>query len=65
MKQGDIIRTIGLIRSPRSGSILPREGVFVRFVENLGRKLIVVDFGDAGREYLFPHEVESEKEGRS
>ncbi|MFQ5906890.1 MAG: hypothetical protein ACE5JA_10030 [bacterium] len=40
---------------------MPREGVFVRSVENLGRKLILVDFGEAGREYLFPHEVESEK----
>jgi hypothetical protein len=36
---------------------LPREGTFVRAVENLGRKLILVNFGTAGDEYLFPEEI--------
>ena len=36
---------------------LPREGVFVGAVENLGRKLLLVDFGTIGEEYLFPNEV--------
>jgi hypothetical protein len=29
----------------------------VRAVENLGRQLILVNFGLAGEEYLFPHEI--------
>ena len=36
---------------------LPREGVFVGAVKNLGRKLLLVDFGTTGEEYLFPNEV--------
>jgi len=36
---------------------LPREGTFVRAVDNLGRKLILVNFGTAGEEYLFPNEI--------
>jgi hypothetical protein len=39
---------------------LPREGTFVRAVENLGRKLILVNFGTAGDEYLFPEEILAE-----
>jgi len=41
--------------------MLPREGTFVSFTENIGRTLILVDFGQTGKEYLFPHEIESEK----
>jgi hypothetical protein len=37
--------------------ILPREGIFVRLVENLDRQLILVNFGKAGEEYLFPDEI--------
>jgi hypothetical protein len=40
---------------------LPREGTFVRAVENLGRKLILVNFGAAGDEYLFPDEILAER----
>ena len=43
--------------SHKTGTLLPREGTFVRAVENLGRKLILVNFGLAGEEYLFPDEV--------
>ena len=46
-----------LIRSQKTGVPLPRQGIFVRGIDNLGRKLILVDFGSAGEEYLFPHEV--------
>jgi len=42
--------------------MLPREGGFICSMENVGRTLILVDFGAAGREYLFPHEIEA-KEG--
>ncbi len=61
MKPGEGLRTITPIRSQRTGLMLPREGVFVSEIENLGRTLILVNFGDPGWEYLFPDEIESEK----
>jgi len=57
MRTGDSLRTIKPIRSQKTGVILPREGTFVRAVENLGRQLILVNFGTAGEEYLFPDEI--------
>jgi hypothetical protein len=57
MKTGDALITTKLIRSQKTGVPLPREGTFVRDIDNLGRKLILVDFGSAGEEYLFPSEV--------
>jgi hypothetical protein len=30
-------------------------------MENIGRTLILVDFGEAGSEYLLPHEIEEQK----
>ncbi|HWO43795.1 MAG TPA: hypothetical protein VNO43_18550 [Candidatus Eisenbacteria bacterium] len=57
MSPGDPLRTIKPIRSQKTGAVLPREGTFVRAVENLGRRLILVNFGSAGEEYLFPDEV--------
>ena len=57
MKIGDSLKTTKRIRSPRTGVLLPRQGTFVGDIENLGRKLILVDFGSAGKEYLFPNEV--------
>ena len=57
MKTGDSVETTTLIRSQKTGVLLPRQGTFVRDIENLGRKLILVDFGSAGEEYLFPDEV--------
>ena len=60
MKTGDSVRTTELIRSQKTGVLLPRQGTFVRDVENLGRKLILVDFGPAGEEYIFPNEVLAE-----
>jgi hypothetical protein len=57
MKIGDSLKTTKLIRSQRTGVPLPRQGTFVRDIENLGRKLILVDFGSAGEEYVFPNEV--------
>jgi len=49
------------IRSQRTGLILPRDGIFLSARENLGRTLILVDFGEAGTEYLLPYEIEQEK----
>jgi hypothetical protein len=57
MSPGDPLKTIKPIRSQKTGVVLPREGTFVRAVENLGRSLILVNFGTAGEEYLFPDEV--------
>ena len=57
MKTGDLLKTNRTIRSQKTGVILPREGTFVRAVENLGRQLILVNFGPAGEEYLFPDEI--------
>ena len=42
---------------------MPRQGTFIRHVENLGRKLILVDFGSAGEEYLLPNEILDEPHG--
>jgi len=60
MKPGDSLKTTKPIRSQKTGSLLPREGIFVRSVENMGRQLILVNFGTEGEEYLFPDEVVSE-----
>jgi hypothetical protein len=57
MKPGDLLKVKRTIRSQKTGVILPREGTFVRAVENLGRQLILVNFGAAGEEYLFPDEI--------
>jgi hypothetical protein len=57
MKPGDGLKTTKPIRSQKTGTLLPREGTFVRAVENMGRQLILVNFGTAGEEYLFPDEI--------
>jgi len=60
MKTGDSLEITTLVRSQKTGVLLPRQGTFVREIENLGRKLILVDFGSAGEEYLFPNEISTE-----
>ena len=57
MNPGDPLKTTKPIRSQKTGTILPRQGIFVRAVENMGRQLILVNFGPAGEEYLFPDEI--------
>jgi hypothetical protein len=57
MKTGDMLKTTKPIRSQKTGVLLPREGTFIRAVENMGRQLILVSFGPAGEEYLFPDEI--------
>ena len=54
MRPGDLLKTVKPIRSQKTGILLPREGTFVRSVENMGRQLILVNFGAAGHEYIFP-----------
>jgi hypothetical protein len=60
MRPGDLLKTAKPIRSQKTGVLLPREGTFVRMVENMGRQLILVNFGAAGQEYIFPDEVSAE-----
>ena len=60
MKTGNSLKITILVRSQKTGVLLPRQGTFVREIENLGRKLILVDFGSAGEEYLFPNEISAE-----
>ena len=62
MKQGDKIRISKIIRSNQTGLLLPREGIFLGAIENIGRTLLLVDFGKAGKEYIFDHEVETQRE---
>ena len=57
MKPGDPLKMNKPIRSQKTRVLLPREGTFVSMVENLGRQLILVNFGSAGYEYVFPEEI--------
>jgi hypothetical protein len=57
MKPGDVLTTTRPIRSQKTGIVLPRQGTFVSTIENLGRQLILVNFGSVGLEYLFPNEI--------
>ena len=57
MRPGDPLKTNKPIRSQKTGTVLPREGTFVWAIENMGRQLILVNFGTAGEEYLFPDEI--------
>lgn len=61
MKPGEKIRTIMSIRSQRTGLKLPRDGTFLTARQNIGRTLILVDFGEGGTEYLLPHKIEEAK----
>ncbi len=62
MKQGDKIRISKIIRSHQTGLLRPREGISLSAIENIGRTLLLVDFGKAGKEYIFDHEVEAQRE---
>jgi hypothetical protein len=63
MKPGDVLTTTRPIRSQKTGVVLPRQGVFVSAVENLGRQLILVSFDSVGLEYLFPNEIVAQGRG--
>jgi hypothetical protein len=57
VKPGDVLTITRSIRSQKTGLLLPRQGIFVSAIENLGRQLILVNFENGGLEYLFPNEV--------
>jgi hypothetical protein len=60
MKTGIKLNVTKPIRSSKTGMFLPREGTLVSVAENLGRTLLLVEFDDGQREYLFEDEVEFE-----
>jgi hypothetical protein len=59
MSPGETVKTTKPIRSQKTGVLLPRQGTIVRAIENLGRQLVLVNFGPAGEEYLFPDEIQT------
>jgi hypothetical protein len=63
MKPGDVLTTTRPIRSQKTGIVLPPQGIFVSAIENLGRQLILVNFGKFGLEYLFPNEIVAQSRG--
>ena len=63
MRPGDVLTTTRPIRSQKTGVVLPPQGIFVSAIENLGRQLILVNFGKVGLEYLFPNEIVAQSVG--
>jgi hypothetical protein len=55
------IRLKKVVRSQKTGMLLPKEGILVCVTENLGRRLLLVVFDNGNREYLFDNEVEYDK----
>ena len=58
MTTGEKLRIKKLVRSQKTGMVLPKEGTLVCVTENLGRRLFLVAFADGNSEYLFDDEVE-------
>ena len=55
---GEKLRITKVVRSQKTGMVLPKEGRLVCVTENLGRRLLLVTFADGNSEYLFDDEVE-------
>ena len=62
MQPGEKLNLTRSIRSPKTGSLLPKEGTLVSVTENLGRTLLLVEFARGQREYVFENEVEFEQD---
>jgi hypothetical protein len=58
MNIGTKLRLKKVVRSQKTGMLLPKEGILVCVTENLGRKLLLVAFESGNCEYLFDDEVE-------
>ncbi|HEY7317031.1 MAG TPA: hypothetical protein VIE89_05605 [Candidatus Binatia bacterium] len=58
MNTGEKLRLKKVVRSQKTGMILPKEGTLVCITENLGRTLLLVAFADGNLEYLFDNEIE-------
>ena len=65
MQPGEKLNLTRSIRSPKTGSLLPKEGTLVSVTENLGRTLLLVEFARGHREYVFENEVELERDHSS
>ena len=65
MQPGEKLNLTRRIRSPKTGSLLPKEGTLVSVTENLGRTLLLVEFARGHREYVFENEVELERDHSS
>ena len=65
MRPGEKLNLTRSIRSPKTGSWLPKEGTLVSVTENLGRTLLLVEFARGQHEYLFENEVEFEQDHSS
>src|SRR6266850_6430801 len=65
MRPGEKLNLTRSIRSPKTGSLLPKEGTLVSVTENLGRTLLLVEFARGHREYVFENEVEFEQDHSS
>ena len=63
VESGDMLTITRSIRSQKTGLLLPRQGIFVSAIENLGRHLILVNFDSAGLEYVFPNEIVAQSPG--
>ena len=59
METGVKLNLTTMIRSPKTGVLLPREGTLVSVTKNLGRTLLLVEFENGQSEYVFENEVES------
>jgi len=55
---GEKLKLRKLVRSRKTGMVLPKKGTLVCITENLGRRLFLVSFADGTSEYLFDDEVE-------
>ena len=64
-RPGEKLNLTRSIRSPKTGSLLPKEGTLVSVTENLGRTLLLVEFARGQREYVFENEVELERDHSS
>ena len=65
MQPGEKLNLTRSIRSAKTGSLLPKEGTLVSVTENLGRTLLLVEFGRGHHEYVFENEVELERDHSS
>jgi hypothetical protein len=59
METGVKLNLTTMIRSAKTGVLLPREGTLVSVTKNLGRTFVLVEFEGGQSEYLFENEVES------
>ena len=59
METGVKLNLTTIIRSAKTGMLLPREGTLVSVTKNLGRTLLLVEFENGQSEYVFENEVES------